>query len=71
MTDIRELLLELVAVFVALVVVGGGGAIVVSFAESMLPLEGRKSQTEINFRSACAEVKGRTVWNGRNWECIK
>ena len=29
------------------------------------------SYTEMNFRAACAEAKGNTVWNGRHWECLK
>jgi len=29
------------------------------------------SNTEVTFRAACDNVKGQTVWNGKNWECIK
>ena len=29
------------------------------------------SQTEIDFRAACDAVKGTSVWNGRNWSCLK
>ena len=28
-------------------------------------------QRESQFRAACEETKGRTVWNGSHWECLK
>lgn len=45
--------------------------IVVGLDAIMPPREQRQSPNEINFRSACAAVKGSAVWNGRHWECLK
>ena len=28
-------------------------------------------KVEASFRAACANVKGTTVWNGKQWECLK
>lgn len=30
-----------------------------------------KSYSRSTFEQVCAEAKGKTVWNGRNLECIK
>ena len=30
-----------------------------------------RNTIEVNFRAACDAAKGQTVWNGRNWECLK
>ena len=68
MSDLRESLLGLAAIFAILVIVA---LIVVGFGAIMSPPEARQSPTEINFRAACTAVKGNTVWNGRHWECLK
>lgn len=31
----------------------------------------RHSQRESQYRAACEEAKGKVVWNGRHWECLK
>ena len=68
MTTLRQLLLALAGIFAILVITA---LIVVGLAEIMPPPEHRQSPTAINFRAACAAVKGNAVWNGRHWECIK
>ena len=25
----------------------------------------------VEFRAACSQANGKTVWNGRHWECLK
>jgi len=68
MTTLRELLTGLAVILGILTAVT---LIVVGLGAIMPPREARQSQTETNFRSACAAVKGSAVWNGRHWECIK
>ena len=34
-------------------------------------LDSLGTNTEINFRVVCDSVKGQTVWNGKQWECLK
>ena len=68
MNTLRELFTGLAIVLAILVAVT---LIVVGLGAIMPPREDRQSQIETNFRAACTEVKGHTVWNGRHWECIK
>jgi len=68
MTTLREDLLGLAVIFAGLAVVA---LIVVGLNEIMPPRERRVTQTESDFRAACAAVKGNAVWNGRHWECLK
>ena len=55
-------------IFVALCFVGviGGGV-----ADRLTQSYKTQSQTENDFRAACAAVKGHAVWNGAHWECLK
>lgn len=68
MTDLRESLSALAVIFAGLAVVA---LIVVGLSAIMPPREQRVTQTETDFRAACAAVKGNAVWNGRHWECLK
>ena len=36
-------------------------------SEHRTQLEQRESQ----YRTACEAVKGRVVWNGKHWECLR
>ena len=65
MTFRRELFLGLTIVFAISVFMS---LIVVRLTPQR---EEQQSRTETNFRETCAEVNGRAVWNGRNWECLK
>jgi hypothetical protein len=68
MTTLREAVITIWWILVLLCCVVG---IVVGLSAVMPPREVRLSQTEVDFHSACAAVKGRAVWNGRHWECLK
>jgi|LakMenEpi03Aug12_release.lakeMendotaPanAssembly.Ray.scaffolds.fasta_scaffold1307013_2 hypothetical protein len=34
-------------------------------------LEKTQDQIGVEFRAACSQANGKTVWNGRHWECLK
>jgi uncharacterized membrane protein YqjE len=68
MTALFEWLLGLAIIFTGLVVTT---LIVVVLSAIMPPREQRQTQAEIDFRAACAAVKGNAAWNGRHWECLK
>ena len=68
MTTLREAVITIWWILVLLCCVVG---IVVGLSAVMPPREVRLSQTEVDFHSACVAVKGRAVWNGRHWECLK
>ena len=68
MTTLREAMITILWILVLLFCVGG---VVVAVSAVMPPRGSVMSQTEADFRSACAAVKGSAVWNGRHWECLK
>ena len=35
------------------------------------PQVSTSDRREAKFRTACESVGGKTVWNGRQWECLK
>lgn len=65
MTDI------LLDVVVVIGVIACCAAIVVVMSEFDVRGESHFDKVAREFRVACAEVNGKAVWNGRNWECLK
>ena len=63
---LKEMLIVLLLLFITAVIVF---VVVANYTDSehRTQLDQRESQ----YRAACAEVNGRTVWNGRHWECLR
>lgn len=47
------------------------GAVIVGLSKVFAPKELQAHRIEREFRQACANVGGTTVWNRSNWVCLK
>jgi beta-lactamase regulating signal transducer with metallopeptidase domain len=46
-------------------------SVVVMLADMFGRKESTSERSEREFRTVCSQLKGQTVWNGRQWECLK
>jgi hypothetical protein len=61
----KEVLIAIASVISAAVAALGVVLVAVWFLQKM------QGDTGVEFRAACSQANGKTVWNGRHWECLK
>ena len=62
--SMKDILTGLALIFGILFAAG----LVVLFGDSF---ERKQNPLELEFRAACSQLNGKTVWSGKQWECLK
>jgi len=63
--SMKDIHTGLALIFVILFAAAG---LVVLFGGSF---ERKQNPLELEFRAACSQLNGKTVWSGKQWECLK
>ena len=66
-TTVRDALTGLV--LIAFIILSAAGLTVLLASVGVGKRE--ESPTDTRFRTACTQVNGVAIWNGKHWECLK
>ena len=64
----KEFIVNLALVFGGLAAIAG---IVMTLSDIVPHIRDNSSHIDRAFHDTCVELRGKVVWNGRNWECLK